>query len=72
MKLVGFVSPTAGTYQRGASERARQWRMIQLAGGVVEYMQGPRPRVEKPLTAGAACDMIQEAEGHDKAHVSAV
>lgn len=49
MKLVGFVPASAGTYQRGASERARQWRMIQTAGGVVEYMQGPRPRVEKPV-----------------------
>lgn len=65
MKLVGFVPASAGTYQRGASERARQWRMIQLAGGVVKYMEGPRPRVEKPVD-GQVLDVVSCKQPMDR------
>lgn len=53
--IAGFEAPTAGTFRRGARERARQDEMIQRCGGIVAYMRGCSWHGNSMLTDDANC-----------------
>lgn len=71
MTRYGFVEATPGTCERGRAERERQDSMIAAAGGIMAYMGGCTWQDNSTLTARAGRGIIQEAEGHDKAPVTA-
>lgn len=50
---------TPGTYERGNAERARQDRMVQEAGGMLDYLRGAWPRDNRLLTAAGRCGIMQ-------------
>lgn len=58
--IAGFEQATPGSYERGRRERQRQDELVRAAGGVVNYVQGARPRVNKPLTATRNCDIMAQ------------
>lgn len=58
--IAGFEQAAPGTYERGKRERQRQDELVRAAGGMVNYVQGARPRINKPLTATHNCDIMAQ------------